>query len=867
MKKAILLAGVVTGATQGTPVLAQTNQPTLLEEVVVSARRREESLQSVPISITPFSGVDLERRDLRTLEDIASETVGMNYWSSPTSGFQSSPTIRGLATGFFLQDRVQNVAAFLNGIYLQRQSMMNIGMTDLQRIEILKGPQNSMYGRSAFTGAINYVTEKPTEEFTGYLSTTQGDNERQDYRVALSGPLGTEKVLGRVSWGISEYDGHTSNAHPGDGIDSRGFHNEGKLGGWDDETLNAALEFRPTERLTIRGEYYDTDLKRESQPYYIISGLRDVAAIQVGRFDDLNFNEITYDDPNAGLVTGNTMWQGELPDSSPGPGNCIYETLQNPCSDGDLRSFDIMVDPRAYGMATETRVSSIDLIWEASDSLRLAYQFGKVAHEGSTAGPAERDQANGSELFDIIQTVHSSISSARPITDLESDSHELRLDWQGNGNVSASLGLFYAEVEDEQYDFTVMAPVCSDRDLNGDGSNADELAGCAVAYADSLDITPLDQIQINPFWLFARENWHGNRGNHTVFEDEIWAIFANVEVQFGEAFNFRAEARYTEEDRSIERLTDGFSLAPGEVGCSPGAIPFCLPSGIITAEDNETFDYFAPRISLEWQLAESSMLYGSIAGGVKAGGFNNAAAEAQQTYDEEKNWTFELGSKNELLDGSLRLNAALYYIDWQDIQGSEPPQDTSINSAAVIGNIGDATSAGVELEGTWFATTHWSFDLAYAYNNAEYDDGDYDAAQRYLYYGCDLDVVPAGALCGDTDISGNKLPRNSEHQLLLAVNYQQAVFGDWQLDARLSANYQDKQYITPLNEAYVPERTLLDANIQFLSPQQHWELALWVKNLADEEYAAGVLNILEQNKYMVSLGAPRTWGARLKYSF
>ena len=157
----------------------------------------------------------MEQRDLRTLEDIAAETVGMNYWASPTSGFQSSPTIRGLATGF-LTDRVQNVAAFLNGIYLQRQSMMNVGMTDLQRIEILKGPQNSMYGRSAFAGAINYVTEKPTEEFSGYVSTTQGDNDREDYRAAVSGPIGTEKLLGRASIGASEYDGHTRNHHPGE---------------------------------------------------------------------------------------------------------------------------------------------------------------------------------------------------------------------------------------------------------------------------------------------------------------------------------------------------------------------------------------------------------------------------------------------------------------------------------------------------------------------------------------------------------------------------------------------------------------------------------------------------------------------------
>jgi len=864
MKKALLVTGSLVSAMQAAPVISQTDAG-MLEETIVTARRRTESLQTVPLSITPFSAIQLEQRDIHTLEDLASETVGMNYWSSPTSGYQSSPTIRGLSTGF-LADRVQNVAAFINGIYLQRQSMMNVGMTDLQRIEVLKGPQNAMYGRSAFAGAINYVTEKPGEELAGYISTTQGSDEREDYRGAINVPLIKDTLLARVSVGSSEFDGGSKNYHPGADINSSGFHNEGNLGGWEDTTVNAALTFRATDRLQMTAEYYDTDLKRESQPYYIISGLRDVAFTQVGRFDDLNLNEITYSDPQAGLITGNTMWKGKLPDSSPGAGNCIFNTPQNSCSDPDLRSTDTMVDPRAYGMESETEVTSFDLAWEATDQLSVHYLYGKVEHTGSTAGPAERDPVNGAELFDILKTVHSNISSARPIVDLESDSHELRLDWQGSGSLAASLGLFFAAVDDEQHDFTVFAPVCGDRDLNGDGSNVDELAGCTVSFQQSVDNTPLDQIAINPFWLFSYESWHGNLGNETKFEDDIWAIFASVDYQISDALSLRAEGRYSSEDRSIERLTDSFSLAPGEESCSPGVIPFCMDSGIITAEDSDTFTYFAPRVSLDWQWSTDSMLYASIAGGVKAGGFNNASAPSQQTFDEEKNWTYELGSKNILLNGSVKLNAALYYIDWTDIQGSEPPEDININSATITGNIGDATSMGLELETTWYITPTFSLDVGYAYNNAEYDSGEFNAAQIHLYYRCDAPVVTMDDRCGETGISGNSLPRNSEHQGVAGLNFNTEFSSGWSLEARLSANYQSKQYLTPLNEGYVPSRTLVDANIQ-LSTSEHWELALWGKNLTDEKYAAGVINILEQNKFMVSQSAPLSWGARVKYSF
>jgi iron complex outermembrane receptor protein len=864
MKRALLVTGSLVTAMQAAPVIAQT-EAGMLEEVIVSARRRTESLQTVPLSITPFSAVQLEQRDIHTLEDLASETVGMNYWSSPTSGYQSSPTIRGLSTGF-LADRVQNVAAFINGIYLQRQSMMNVGMTDLQRIEVLKGPQNAMYGRSAFAGAINYVTEKPGEELAGYFSSTQGSDEREDYRGAINVPMIKDTLLARISVGSSDFNGASKNYHPGADINSSGFHNEGNLGGWDDTTINAALTFRATDRIQMTAEYYETDLKRESQPYYIVSGLRDVAATQVGRFDDLNLNEITYSDSFAGLVTGHTMWEGKLPYSSPGAGNCIFSTPQHSCDDPDLRSTDTMVDPRAYGMKSETEVASFDLVWEATDSISLHYLYGRVDHSGSTAGPAERDPVNGSELFDVIQTVNSNVSSARPIVDLESDSHELRLDWNGSGRLAASIGLFLATVEDEQHDFTVFAPVCGDRDLNGDGSNADELAGCTVSFQQSVNNTPLDQIVFNPFWLFSYANWHGNKGNQTKYEDDIWAIFASVDYQINDSLSLRAEGRYSREDRSIERLTDSFSLASGEVGCSPGFIPFCMTSSIVNEEDSDTFNYFAPRVSLDWQLNTDSMLYASIAGGVKAGGFNNAAAVSQQTFDEEENWTYELGSKNILLDGRVKLNAALYYIDWNDIQGSEPPEDININSATITGNIGDATSMGLELETTWYITPKLSVDMGYAYNKAEYDSGDFNAAQIHLYYRCEAPVVAMGERCGETDISDNSLPRNSEHQGVAGLNFNTGFSGGWSLEARLSANYQSKQYLTPLNEAYVPSRTLLDANIQ-LSSSEHWELALWGKNLTDEEYAAGVINILEQNKFMVSQSAPFSWGARIKYSF
>ncbi|MEH6605068.1 MAG: TonB-dependent receptor [Pseudomonadales bacterium] len=882
MKQFQLLPLCIAVATCAPFVQAQNESGIQLEEVIVSARMREESLQDVPLSITPFSMEDIERRDLVNLEDIASNTVGMSYLGASTSGYQSAPTIRGLSTGF-LQDRVQNVGVFLNGIYLQRQSMMNMGMVDMERMEIVKGPQNSLYGHSAFAGAINYVTAKPQEEFSGYLHTTQGDNEREDYRISLGGPIIGDSLLGRITLGSSDYDGHTDNEHPLNDADPAGYNNQGRLGGWEDESWNVGLRWLANDSLSVDLGYYGTRLQRENQPHYVLGGLREVAVIQVSRYDDMNSNTVSLFNSDTGAeYVGNTMWDGALP-TTPSEGTCINEIpFAYPCPAVDQRSSGVVVDPRAYGFVADTDIVTFGFDWDINDTLSLSYLYGQVKHEGSTAGPAERDPLGGATLLDPtfvpypqIFEVFSNISSARPITELEQSSHELRLDLIPTDNISASIGVYFSKVEDEQHDQTFFAPVCSDRDVNGSGSNEDEIAACSIAYTDSLDVSPLNDINYNPFWLFAGQKWNGEPGNWTKFEDNTRALFLTVDWSFTDRLNLRFEGRYNHDEREIQRLTDGFGLEPGERGIIfGGSFPFPYSSTIQKEFDSDTFTYFAPRLGLDFHLNEQSFLYGYVAKGVKAGGFNNAADESQQTYDDETNVTFEIGSKNLFLDAKLMVNVSAYYIDWENIQGSEPAKNAdSINSSSVVGNIGDAESMGVELEMKWLATENLSFDFGLALNSAEYKSGtEYDPAQRHFYYNCDRQVVTGGGesgdenVCGDTSVGGNSLPRNPENQVMAAINYSYPFNGGWTLDARLDGNYQSKQYITPLNSAYIEGRTLANANVM-LSSQEHWEISLWVKNLLDKEYVGGVLAIAEQNKLIVALGAPRSVGLGVRFKF
>jgi iron complex outermembrane receptor protein len=192
----------------------------------------------------------------------------------------------------------------------------------------------------------------------------------------------------------------------------------------------------------------------------------------------------------------------------------------------------------------------------------------------------------------------------------------------------------------------------------------------------------------------------------------------------------------------------------------------------------------------------------------------------------------------------------------------------SQNSNVVTGNIGDATNYGFEVEATLRFTPAWSLDAAYTWIKPEYeDDTNYDAAQRYYYHNCDLDFIPSGELCGETDVGGNQLARTSEQQWIAAINYNDEWLSGWGIDARLDASYRSKQYQTPLNVGYIGDRTLYNGSLNLRSPEARWNLTLWGKNLSDEKYVSGSFTTSLFNKFLVAQGQRRSYGLTLKFNF
>lgn len=959
-----------------------------IDEIIVTARRREESLQDVPLAITALDAEDLDSVGARGLEDIAARTVGFTYEPFANSGNTGYPVIRGLSTSF-VSARVQNVGVFMDGIYLQRQGMFDPGLLDVQRVEVVKGPQNALYGRNAFAGAINYVTGQPTAEPSGHLSADTGSGERRSLKLQLSGPLGSDQLLAKIALGASEFDGHTRNDHPNAGLDLGGATTTDDLGGWDDKAGSLALTYRPLEELAFTASYYRNETEREPAPYYVLWGANS-GRVGFSQYGDLNCNQgVRVGFGGAPATVGNTLFCGELP-NQPGPGAAFmqqpiepnvfpavdFRTGQphpmagqpNPRAGQpvtptpipgaafgipDTRQSGILVDPRSVGLDAETSIASFRADWEINSDLALSYLFGWTEYDAFTnGGSADRNPLVGSrvtlpnklyiaphdpdgpgpmpvinpgiDLRSGFTTFHVNQFSGRPITELESMSHELRAEWF-YGDFEVSGGLYYSKVEDEEHFQEFYAPllgtvptsqlaVYQNLYQNTDLVPVQLPPGVTLPPGVPVPMRPnsqtLDQslFTTNAAGLLVLNpaNFRANpvQAELTRFDDEIAAAFASVSYDFLRVWRVALEARFTRESKEVQRVTPSLNqmgrtalncmdappaaaMAPSDPGCASPVGQVYNFSGV-PLKDEENFTYITPRLTVEWRGLPSTLLYAYGASGVKAGGFNNAVRADQLSYDEETNLTFELGAKSALMDGRLQLNAAVFYVDWEDMQVQETQLDNNGAPIAganfVIGNLGGATNIGFEVEGTAALSDSLTMLFGFSALNPKFEDGTiYQEAIGTI--GCSTEAgaplpcvnpnAPVAQRVGSGDVSGKTLPRTSENQAYLGFLHRTNLSGGYTLTLGVDSTFQSKQWVSPLNLAHNGDRILVNASIAFgglgrgvgAGQTGAWELTFWGRNILDEEYVGGVFHVAFLNQYLVAKGAGATWGANLRYDF
>jgi iron complex outermembrane receptor protein len=254
-KLSVLVGMSMTGGALLTTAPAQAQET--LEPVTVTATKRGETLlQETPLSITAFSAAALENAHIEGIRDLGAFTPGLTVGNNAS---WAQLYIRGVGSNNVFPGSDPSTTVHVDGVYMARPMMVFAEFVDLERVEVLRGPQGTLYGRNSAGGTINLVTRLPADEVRGSLSAEFGDYGRQRFAGSLSGPLVAGRLMAGIAAMTSERDGYVDNIHPAASPD--------EVNDEDIEAVRAQLRFRPTEAIDIvlSADYYHSDDHRDVQ--------------------------------------------------------------------------------------------------------------------------------------------------------------------------------------------------------------------------------------------------------------------------------------------------------------------------------------------------------------------------------------------------------------------------------------------------------------------------------------------------------------------------------------------------------------------------------------------------------------------------
>lgn len=337
-------------------------------------------------------------------------------------------------------------------------------------------------------------------------------------------------------------------------------------------------------------------------------------------------------------------------------------------------------------------------------------------------------------------------------------------------------------------------------------------------------------------------------GNH--LEQSSWAVFGEGDISWND-FTLTLGARYTEE--SITARTRPFGGCPLPATTDTNRyLDLTLPCDL-GPSDTAEFNDVSPKVGLTWEPTDDHLVYFTATRGFRSGGFSLRGSALTPPFDAEQVNALELGYKGDLLNDRLRFNMALFHNEYEDLQRTIVFVSPTLGTFQKTGNAAAATIQGLEIEATWQPTEELTLTAAYGYTDAQFES----------FEGLDVtgDGVPDPNLASQLHFV-----RVPEETFTASINYQMPLESGALMRYRLSGNYVGDQYLDDLNLLHEPSYTIFDASIAWVSPDRRWEVAGFVQNIGNTEYAfysasLGALGLIEL------AGPPRTAGVRLSYDY
>jgi outer membrane receptor protein involved in Fe transport len=877
-----------------------------IEEVTVTTRKREENLQEVPIAVSVIGAGTIERQGLSSLEDVTRLVPSLQFQTG-FSPQDTQITIRGLSP----ERGGVNVAVLLDGVDISSSAIETFGgsllidpeLYDLERIEVVKGPQSALYGRSAFAGAISYVTRSPSDEMEAEVGADVGSDGMFKIKGRVSGPLVEGTLAGAITGMYHTHDGFYKNGETGNDV-----------GGRDGYAFAGDLVWTPSDAVKISGKLSYSDDDFEVQPWAFVDPNVQYpipqSAIDAGvLLPGFPAADVFGTPPQS---VGDLLGQPDIPDFVPGfipgVGGKFPDSARAGTMSEDPRT---CTDPAAttpYATDNSSCDDYPDGFREVTRAqLNIDWDLGPVAltsithYADADMGQFHDGNATGSQFE------QPSTSEPRFETETELLSQELRLSSTGEGRFSWIVGGLYWDEEIDQL---------------SDGNNCFTLLHSFAPTTGGFPpfgLPPLPFLPCGPFMAdIGPQGTFPTTVEPWVKDTEHWSAYFWVEIDLSENWILDLEGRYVDEEVVVQGPDgdtiidpyglfynqDLFGAVPDpDTGLLNDCIPWapvafpgsfsCInprPVGLTAAEDGtQDDDFFVPKATLKWIPAENQMYYLSWALAAKPAGVAaltggpGAFDPARNIYDREEKTTYELGAKTSWADGRFILNGAVFFDDYDEKQVGTQVIDPSTGLLTTrTENASEAEVFGFEIDAVWEATENLLLTAGYTYLDTEFTDF-VQITRSYgtIAYGgnCTPITTAAGQTRCGVDFSGNNLENAPEHAFVGSFNYRRPLRGemDWFLEG--DGSFMDERFVAPANVLALDSFWLF--NFRAGVSADNWEAVAYVNNAFDDDTVKSGLdnidpryvatdasfNVLVPNGARYMLPDPRTYGLRVNYRF
>jgi len=740
-----------------------------IEKIIVTAQKRQQNLQEVPITVTALNSDDLRQAGVVSISDVANISPGLHI--SNTQAEDTSISMRGIGSNDFGFSSDESIPIYLDGVYLG-SSISSIGdLIDIDQIEVLKGPQGTLFGRNAVGGAVNITTARPTSDIEANVTLGIGDYNLQTIKGMFNVPLVDDELMLRITGGMRNRDGWQYNE------------STNKTDGYAQDRWNtrAKLLWTPNDRLDMQLTL-DANEEKDNAGYGNVAG--GFLAEQLDEYGLLS--SATKDVTGTTANNGNAFLAIDYTD----PEN-PFPIFDGP--DGE---------PIDFGLNRKTHGTALKVDFDISNTLTLS----SISSYRSLESAISED-ADGSEY--LVLNIRSYLDSTEYNQEFRLSGQSTKLDW------FVGISAFKSEVE----------------------GRVDDSFG-AIIIGDNFDETAIVDAETLSYALFG---------------DAIWSMTPTTNLTFGVRVSYDEKSQKIKNPQEFGLLFASPFQFLDERGMSDPSL----------AESEKTWNNVSPRLVVDHNLNDNTLIFAGISQGYKSGGFNSFPTVDINPYsptfgfvpygstapfDEEKVTNYEAGIKSIFLDDRLKFNASVYYYDFTDLQ-------FLVNEGAIVKavNAGSAKGNGIDIDTLYLLTENLTISANIAWLDASYGEDVVDSEGVLL-------VSKGQELAYSPNISAN-----------LSLDHYLALGGMGELRTNLNYTYTSEQYHSGSSndKIYLEEaNALLNARISFISAEESWQVSAWATNLTDEDTIESIGNVTDDFGFIPTRrGEPRMFGVEFSYFY